>query len=158
MKCPVPIIPLFNDLTRTLVLPPHHLIHYAHVALDDADDFGGDVFVDVVGYGDAGGPVADQGDGNVDTLQEADGVNAAQYEATFVQSLGALGGGADADSRERVVNQRYKRILFQAINASYSAIAPFIVSTIYLTSSSPTYGPAGRHMPTLKMASLMPLT
>ena len=33
-----------------------------------------------------------------------------------------------------------------------------IVSTIYLTSSSLTYGPAGKHMPTLKMASLTPLT
>ena len=33
-----------------------------------------------------------------------------------------------------------------------------MVSTIYLTSSSLTYGPAGKHIPTLKMASLTPLT
>ncbi len=41
--------------------------------------------------------------------------------------------------------------------ASYS-IALLIVSTMYFTSSSLTYGPAGKHIPTLKMASLTPFT
>ena len=34
----------------------------------------------------------------------------------------------------------------------------FIVSTMYFISSSVTHGPAGRHMPTLKIASLTPFT
>lgn len=40
-------------------------------------------------------------------------------------------------------------------NVAY-LIALLMVSTIYLTSSSVTYGPEGRHMPTLKMASDTP--
>ena len=36
-----------------LELPPHHLIHNPSIALDNLDDFGGDVFVDVVGDGEA---------------------------------------------------------------------------------------------------------
>ena len=39
----------------------------------------------------------------------------------------------------------------------YFTIASFIESTIYFTSSSVTYGPAGRHIPTLKISSLTPL-
>lgn len=91
-------------MTRGLELPPHHLIDDADVALDDADDFGGDVFVDVVGHGDAGEAVADKGDGHVDALQQAFGVDAAQHEAALVEGLGALSGGADADSRERMAH------------------------------------------------------
>ena len=41
---------------------------------------------------------------------------------------------------------------------NYSSIASLMQSTMYITSLSVTYGPAGRHMPTLKMASLTPLT
>ena len=40
----------------------------------------------------------------------------------------------------------------------YASIASFMQSTMYLTSSSVTYGPAGRHIPTLKTASLTPFT
>ena len=36
------------------------------------------------------------------------------------------------------------------------SIASLIHSTIYFTSSSVTYGPAGRHIPTLNSASLTP--
>ena len=44
--------------------------------------------------------VVDEGDGDVDTLEQALGVDAAQDEAAFVQGFGALGGGADADGGE----------------------------------------------------------
>ena len=43
-----------------LELPPNHLVDDAGVGLDDADDLGGDVFVYVVGDGDAGEAVADE--------------------------------------------------------------------------------------------------
>ena len=88
----------------TLKLPPDHLVDHADVTLDDADDFGGDVLVNVVGHGDAGETVADEGYGHVDALQEPLGVDAAEHEATFVESLGAVGGGADADSWERMAD------------------------------------------------------
>ena len=40
----------------------------------------------------------------------------------------------------------------------YPIMLALMVSTIYLTSSSVTYGPAGKHMPILKIASDTPLT
>ena len=56
-------------MTKGLELAPDHFVDDAGVGLDDADDFGGDVFVDVVGDGEAGEAVADEGDGNVYTLE-----------------------------------------------------------------------------------------
>lgn len=47
------LTPLTTKKAVLLELPPHHLIHNPSVALDDFDDFGGDVFVDVVGDGEA---------------------------------------------------------------------------------------------------------
>ena len=38
---------------------PNHFVDYAHVTLDDADNLGGDVFVHVVGHGNAGVAVLD---------------------------------------------------------------------------------------------------
>ena len=37
-------------------------------------------------------------------------------------------------------------------------IFPLIISTIYLTSSSLTYGPAGKHIPNINIPSLTPFT
>jgi len=91
-------------MTRGLELAPDHLIHHADVGLDDADHLGGDVLVHVVGDGNAGEAVADEGDGYVYALQEALGVNAAQDKASLVKGLGALGAGADAHGRERVTD------------------------------------------------------
>ena len=86
--------------TEELELAPDHFVHHADVGLDDADDFGGYVFVYVVGDRDAGEAVADEGDGNVYALQEALGVDAGQDEATFIERFGALGRCADAHGRE----------------------------------------------------------
>ena len=83
-------------MTRGLELAPDQRIHHADVGLDDADHLGGDVFVNVVGNGDAREAVADEGDGDVNALQKAKGVDAAQNKATLIQGFGALGGGADA--------------------------------------------------------------
>ena len=86
------------------VFPPDHLVHHTHIGLDDADDLGGDVLVHIVGDGDAGEAVADEGDGDIDALEEADGVDAAEDEAAFVQGFGALGRCADAHGREGMTN------------------------------------------------------
>lgn len=46
--------------------------------------------------------VADEGDGGVDGLEEPLGVDAGEDETAFVECLGTLGAGADADGRERM--------------------------------------------------------
>ena len=46
--------------------------------------------------------VADEGDGGVDGLEKAFGVDAGENEAAFVEGLGAFCAGADADGRERM--------------------------------------------------------
>ena len=61
-------------------LPPDHFVHDTHVALDDADDFGADVLVHVVGDGDAGETVADEGDGDVHALKQTLRVDAAEHD------------------------------------------------------------------------------
>ena len=83
-----------------LELPPDHLIHHADVGLDDADHLGGDVFVYIVGDGEAGEAVADERDGDVHALQQALGVDARKDKAALVESFRPLGTGADADGRE----------------------------------------------------------
>ncbi len=86
------------------LLPPHHLVHYANVTLNDSHDFGGDVFVGVVRDGKAGMAVSDEGDGGVNGLEKAHRVDAGEHEAAFIQSLRAFGAGADADGGERVAD------------------------------------------------------
>ncbi len=49
-------------------------------------------------------PVADEGDGGVDGLKEAGGVDAGEDEAAFVEGFRAFGAGADADGRERMTD------------------------------------------------------
>ena len=82
------------------LFPPDHLIHHAHIGLDDADNLRGNILVHVVGDGDTREAVADEGDGDVDTLEQALGVDAAEHEAALVQGFGALGRCPDADGRE----------------------------------------------------------
>ena len=89
---------------KDLELPPNHLVHHPDIALDDADDLGGDILIDIIRHRDARETVADEGDGDVDTLEKADGVNAAEHEAALVQGLGALGRCTDADGRERMAD------------------------------------------------------
>ena len=95
--------------TRASELPPNHLIHHPDIALDNAYDFGGDVLVHVVRHRDAREAVADEGDGHIDALEEAGGVDAAEDEATLIQGLGPFGRSPDADGRKRVSDARKER-------------------------------------------------
>lgn len=84
------------------VLPPHHLVHDAGVALDNLDHLGGHGLVGVVGNRGLGQrPLSVELDGGVDGLQQPLLGDAGEREARLVQRLGALGGGADAHGRER---------------------------------------------------------
>lgn len=90
-----------------LVLPPHHLVHDAGVALDDLDHLCGHGLVGVVGDGRLGKrPLGVELDGGVDGLEQAALGDAGQREAGLVQRLGPLGGGADAHRRERMPDAR----------------------------------------------------
>ena len=74
-----------------LALPPHHLIDHASVGLDDLDHLGGDIFLNVVGDGDAIAAVTVHFHGSLHGLYQTVALDARQHEAALVQRLGALG-------------------------------------------------------------------
>ena len=87
-----------------LKFSPDHFVHNTHIGLYDTHYLGGNVLVHIVGHGDAGEAVLDEANGYVYALQQALSIYAAEHEAAFVQSLGALGAGADAHGREGLAN------------------------------------------------------
>ena len=94
------------------LLPPHHLIDYPHIALDYLHDLGADVFVGVVGHGDAVVAICVHLHGCVNGLKEALLVDAADEEAAFVEGFGPFGAGADADCGEGVADGGKEAALF----------------------------------------------
>lgn len=97
-----PILYLFLEDFQLYLLPPHHLVDDADVTLDDLDDFGGDVFIDIIRDWDAVGAVAAEFDRGVHRLEQTLGVDAGDDEVSLVYGLGTLSAGADADGRERM--------------------------------------------------------
>ena len=95
----------FIRLERLQFFPPYHLVDDTDVALDDADHFGGDVLVDVVGYGNARQTVLDKAYCNIHALQESLFVDAAEDEASFVEGFGTLCAGADTNCGEGMANR-----------------------------------------------------
>ena len=95
-----------------MFFPPHHLIHYPHIALDYLHDLGADVFIDIVGHGDAVVAIGVHLHGCVNGLKEALLVDAADEEAAFVEGFGAFGAGADADCGEGVADGGEEAALF----------------------------------------------
>lgn len=68
-----------------LILPPHHLVHDAGVALDDLDHLSGHGLVGVVGHRSLGQrPLCVELDGGVDGLQQAPLGDAGEREAGLV--------------------------------------------------------------------------
>ena len=94
------------------LLPPNHLVDDAGIALDDFDNFGGDVFVYVVGHGDTVEAVLAKADGGVDCLKQAAAVDAGDDKASLVDGLGALRAGADAHGGEGVADAGEETALF----------------------------------------------
>ena len=82
--------------------PPHHLVHNPHIALDDLDDFGGDVLVGVVGDREAIEAITAEFHSGVDGLEEAFFVYAGDDEVTFVDGFWPLSARPDADGWERM--------------------------------------------------------
>ena len=94
------------------LLPPHHLVDDARIALDNLDDLGGDVLVYVVGHGDTVEAVLAKADGGVDCLKQAAAVDAGDDEAALVDGLGALRAGADAHGGEGMADAGEETALF----------------------------------------------
>lgn len=84
------------------VLSPNHLINHAHVTLDNLHYFRADVFVGVVWNRGAIVAVLDQFYCSFHRLEQSVGVDAGENESGFVERFRTLGGGADADGRERM--------------------------------------------------------
>ena len=62
--------------------PPHHLVHYANVALDDFHHLGGDIFIRVVRNRGAVVAVLDKFYCSVDGLEKSFGVDAGENKET----------------------------------------------------------------------------
>ena len=84
------------------LLPPNHLVDYPHIALDDLDNLGADIFINIIRNRDAVVAVAAEFDCGINCLKEGFGVDAGNDEVGFVYGFRALGAGADADCRERM--------------------------------------------------------
>ena len=90
---------------------PYHLVHYAHVALNDLHYLGGDIFIRVVWNRSAVVAVFDKFYCRVDGLEKSLGVDAGENKACLVERLGTFGRGADADCRERMTYAGEERTL-----------------------------------------------
>ena len=81
-----------------------HTILSTGITLNNPHHLGAHILIDIIRHGDAGVAIVDEGDCDVDTLEKALGVDAAQDEAAFVQGFGALGAGADAHPKNPLMN------------------------------------------------------
>ena len=88
---------LNNYFFSDLELPPHHLIHNAHVGLDDLHDLGAYVLVHVIRYRNAVVTSLVHLDSRIHRLQERLFVDTGDDEITLVDSLRSLGRYTNAD-------------------------------------------------------------
>ena len=89
-----------------LKFPPHHLIDYSDVALNDLDDLGADVFVCVVRHWESVKAVPAEFYCSVYGLQQAFFLYPRQHKTSLVQGLRPLRAGSDAHRRERFPDGR----------------------------------------------------
>lgn len=98
---------------KTVVsLPPNHLIDDAYIALDDFDDFGRDILVDIVGNGKAVISVTTKLNSGVNGLEQGLFVNAGDDEVAFVDGLGTFRASADANGGEGMAYTGEETTLF----------------------------------------------
>lgn len=87
-------------IVRELKLPPHHLVDYAYIALDNLHHLCGDIFIYIVRDWDAVVAILAKCHRGIYRLNKALGIDAGYDEVTLVNSLGTLGRSTDADGRE----------------------------------------------------------
>ena len=90
------------DMCHLKLFSPHHLVHYAHITLNDLHNLCGDIFIRIVRNGGAVVAVFNKFYCRIDGLEKSLGVDAGENEARLVERLGTLGRGADADCRKRM--------------------------------------------------------
>lgn len=88
------------DMCHLKLFSPHHLVHYAHITLNDLHNLCGDIFIRIVRNGGAVVAVFNKFYCRIDGLEKSLGVDAGENEARLVERLGTLGRGADADCRK----------------------------------------------------------
>ena len=79
-----------SDAVLLSVFSPDHFIDYARVGLNDLHHLGGDVFLDIIGHGNAEIPAVIHSHRRVNSLQKSLLVDSRQNEARLVESLGTL--------------------------------------------------------------------
>ena len=88
----------------SLELPPHHLIHDAHIALDDLHHLGAYVLIYIVRHRDSMLTVLAELNSSIYCLKEAFLIDASNDEVSLVDGFRTFGRGTDADGRERMTN------------------------------------------------------
>ena len=89
-----------------LTFSPNHLVHNAHIALDDLHDLVGDIRIRVVRHRDRAAVlfILYHFYCCINRLKKAFGIDAGQDKAGLVKGFGALRGSADTHSRDRMTN------------------------------------------------------
>ena len=96
---------------KVLILPPHHLVDYPHIALNNFHYFSGNILIDIIRHRNTVTAIPAEFHSSIDCLEERLGINAGDDEVGFVNCLRTLGAGAYADSRERMADTGEERRL-----------------------------------------------
>lgn len=87
---------------RELKLPPNHLIHDTHIALNNLHYLCADILINIVRHRDSMLTVFAKLYSSIYSLKETLLVDAGNDEVTLVDGFGTFGRCADADGRERM--------------------------------------------------------
>ena len=89
-----------------LVFSPHHFIDYIHISLNDANHLHGHSLIHIVGAGLTQDPLLLHLDCHIGGVKQLPRGDASQNKVPGFQCLGALGGGADTHSSDRMTNRQ----------------------------------------------------
>ena len=96
-------------IIRELKLPPHHLIHDTHIALDNLHYLGAYVLIYVVRHRDSMLTVLAELYSSIYSLQQTLRINTRNNEISLINGLRTLSACANADSRERMPHRGKER-------------------------------------------------
>lgn len=98
---------------ESILFEPDYFIDNACIGLDELDDLGGNVRVDVVGYWEAEVSAAVHLYCYVNGLKKRCFVYAGEDEIAFVEGFGSLSGGAYADGGNWLANAEKETTFFR---------------------------------------------
>ena len=97
--------------TYISVFSPHHLIDHVYIPLNDANHLHGHGLVHIIGAGLAQNTLLLHFNRHIGGVEKFPGCNASQDKVACFQSLGALGGGADAHSSDGMTDGQIEAAL-----------------------------------------------